>query len=147
IPLAQPVDLNRQELNLFPVVEFADTVGHERRELCDRSMKRRQALFLELISRSLRDHEAALPIITPVQHDENPTGVETAHAISWCRARPEKTKPENSHGCAKFFNRKAALRTNNRVPPTGPHDKVATHFERTPGGAHADPRHRAGFFD
>ena len=41
IPLAQPVDLNRQELDRLPVVEFADTAGHERRKLHDSITKGR----------------------------------------------------------------------------------------------------------
>ncbi len=50
VPLTQPIDLNGEQFDCFSVLQFADAIGHKRRELRHTVAKRRQPSSLELIA-------------------------------------------------------------------------------------------------
>lgn len=49
-PLTQPIDLDREQFDRLPVLQFADAIGHKRRELRHTVAKRRRPSSLELIA-------------------------------------------------------------------------------------------------
>src|SRR5262245_61514965 len=86
IPLAQPIDLDRQETDVVPRPQLLDAVAKRRRKLDNQSSERFDSPGLQLLGRALRDDKAALPVVAPVDHDENHAGAHTAKrlgAVAW----------------------------------------------------------------
>ena len=78
VPLAQPIDLNRQQLDVVPIAELADTIFQERIHLHDVGAKSVDATTPNLVESSFRNDERALPIIPAIEHHENTSKIDAA---------------------------------------------------------------------
>jgi len=71
LPLAQAVDLHREELDRVPVRQLADPVAEERHHGGNGVAERRQAPTTQLVVPTLGDDEGALPVVTAVEHHQD----------------------------------------------------------------------------
>src|SRR5450631_3399865 len=101
IPAPQPVDTNRQQLDVVPRRDFADAVGEKRRERRDSRAKRIEASCADTFVTALADDQRALVILVPIDRNENSTLTDDAQARRRIVRPARKTQPEHVNRRAK----------------------------------------------
>src|SRR5205823_13933731 len=80
-PLLQPIDGNRQELDIVPTADFPEPILHERGDRCDRLVQGIEALALYLIEATLVDDQRALPVVAAIDHHEDTASADAAQRL------------------------------------------------------------------
>src|SRR6202790_5209553 len=82
-PARQPVDRDRQQLDVVPVAQFGDPVRQKRGDPDDVVAEAGEPALADRVEPALADHERALPVIAAVEHYQHATVVEPAGALPW----------------------------------------------------------------
>src|SRR5258706_302378 len=80
VPALEAVDLDGQQLDLSPIADLGGALGSEWHHAGNAGLERGQPGAPDFSGGALGDHIRALPIIAAVELNEDPAGVETAHA-------------------------------------------------------------------
>jgi len=147
VPRGQAVDENRQQLHVVPAPDVAHPIARDGREAGDLGPKRLEPGLSDLVDRSLRDDEAALPVLAAVEHDEQPARGEPAETTDGVLGPAGESKPQHVHRRAELFDSKPGLAPDDRVPAVGGDDERRLHLEPALGRVHRDADHAARLFD
>jgi len=85
-------------------------------------------LLAHLVKLSLGNDVAALPIVAPIQHDENTSRIESTQRVNRITGPAGKPKPQDIHRRAKFLNGQSGPRAHHRMPPIGTYDQVSANL-------------------
>src|SRR5690348_16739333 len=81
VPFAQSIHLNRQQLDVVPIAELADAILQERIHLHYVGTEGLDTATLNLPEPAFGDNERALPVVTAIEHHENPSEIDAAEQL------------------------------------------------------------------
>ena len=118
-PPRQPVERNREQLDLVPVLERIDHLGKPRVSPRDILSERRKAGATDLIGRALRNDISALPVVAAVELDQEGARPERAAGLVHRRFRLRQPEPQHVDWRTEVLLRQAGLVAQDRTPPVG----------------------------
>ena len=130
-PLGQPVDANRQKLDVVPASELVYLVSGVGRELADCFAKRLESLLANLVELAFGNNVTTLPVFPPVDHDKDAAGVEASHRLRGIVPLARKAKPKHIHRRAELLHRQTGFFPDDRLATVSRHHKIRAHFERS----------------
>src|ERR1700733_3487973 len=117
VPPAKPVNLHREETDLIPVLQFADTVAQERCNSRNRIPKRFHSKAFRLLERAFRNDQPGLKIIAAVDEDESLAKVDIPGQLLGIAPSSRDTKPQHIDGDSELLHRKPGGAPYGRMPP------------------------------
>ena len=129
-PALQAVDLDCQQLNVVETGNRSSARGFEGQELADRRAERLEATPAHGLVAAFGDDEGALPVVAPVQHDEEMSRLEARLSLVSIVGGPGQAEPQHVHRRADVLELEAAVIAQFRVAPVGGNDEVGAHLER-----------------
>ena len=140
MPAREAIDAHGEELDVVPVANGAGVHGPHG-EPRDLVAEGRQTAGADLVERALRNHEAALPVLTAVEHDEDAPGLDAAERLRrGVAGHLRQPEPEDVHRRAERLDAKAGCRAHRGVAAVGADDEIGANLQRTVGRRrpHAD---------
>lgn len=147
IPAAQAIDPDPEQLDRFPIGQFADPVGERRRNAGNFGAQRLQPPLPQRFEGSLGNHEAALPVVSPLDLDEDAAAVEAAGGLRRIAGPSGEPEPEHVHGGAKFKDLQAGALAHQRMPAVGADHQLGADLQRAVGGGRLQPDHPSRLLD
>ena len=147
VPGLEPVDLDGQELDVVPAFQLVDTVAHEGRDLGDVLAERLDSLAMHLVDPALFDDEAALPVVAPLDHDEDLAALEAAEGLVGVRRLPGEPHPEHVNRGADVFHREFRAIVDRRMTAIRPDGEPCPDLQQSHGGLRMHADDRAILFD
>src|SRR6516164_2481223 len=115
VPNPQAIDSDSQQLDVGPIVQFADAIAEVGGEARDLRAEGCQTSLADLIEPSLWDHERALPVVLAIEHHEDPTGIDPAQGLSWIGRTPRQAHPQYVHRSAEIDDLETCLLAHDRM--------------------------------
>src|SRR5262249_5126682 len=125
VPCDQPVDSDGQLPEVLEAHDFAGAIGQERRQLGDGAADRVEPLRLHCFQRIFGDDEAALPVVTAIDPDEDVTSAETTNRFVGIGGLAREAKPQHIHWRAEVLDLQAGLASHRRMPTVAAEDQIA----------------------
>ena len=140
-PLIQPVDTNRQQPDLRPVVDGLQPSGVERRHRGDALLQRRQPGALQRLKLPFLDREAALPVVAAIDNDKVIARAAVAGAHRGIVRLLVEPKPDHVARRAEGAAGQPRLRSDRRMPPIGADHQLRADSQRLAVAQRGDAAH------
>jgi hypothetical protein len=118
-PARQPVERDREQLDLVPVLERVDDPSEPGRRLGDAGAESGKSGPPDFLRRALRNHVGALPIIAAVELDQERPRAERAAGLVDRRLLLGQPEPQHVDRRAEILLRKPRLVAQERVAAVG----------------------------
>src|SRR3989441_9119671 len=128
MPPPQTIDLHGEELDVVPVPQVADALAEEGREPQDVGTQSVEAASLDLDERSFAHDQTALPVIAPVDHDEDLSVVDPPQELPRIARFARDAHPENIHRRPELDRRECGGRAHRRLPAIGADHEIGRHL-------------------
>ena len=99
-----------------------------------------KTLLPNAVERAFWNHVSALPIVAPIDHDDDVTATETADRIFGVGFAARETEPQDVHGRADILHGKPALLSRHRMPAIASDHKWRMNPHRSIGCLSGDAR-------
>jgi hypothetical protein len=140
-PVAQPVHLHRQQLDLrVPVRQLAHALAQPRRQAQQGLVKRPDAAGAPGVARALGNQQRALPVVAARDHHQHAAGVDLAEEVRRIARQARDAQPQHVHRRAEVLRLQAGLGPDRRVAAVGAHHQRRAQLELAVGR----PRAQAG---
>ena len=102
--------------------------GMSRRDLVAQG---RQPPLPDLVGGSLRDDIRALPVVSTVDHRQDPAGLDAAEALLWIARPPRQPQPQRIYRRTEVDDLEAGLLAHRRMAPIRPDGQIGANLEYT----------------
>ena len=148
VPARHAVDLHLQQLDVIPARERIHRVGQELRQARHLAPEGGDALLAQLVLRSLRNDERALPVAVAVQGDQHRAGPDRAARARRVADRiARQPEPQHVDRRPEILGRQSRALAHRGVPAIRAHHQVGPDGERTLALLHPGADHAAGLLD
>src|SRR4030095_6503199 len=124
IPLAQTVNLDCQQPDLIPALQFSYTVAQERHNRYNVGSESFESFSLDPVEFTLTNQVCALPVVVTVEHHYHLALTDASQGLLAIFRSPEYAKPQHIHGRAELIDLKSGLLSHNRIAPTAPDTQI-----------------------
>jgi len=124
VPAGQPVELDRQQLDLVPSGQRADRVREEGRGSGDVGAEIPEPARLQRFRAPLGEDVSALPIVAAVEQCEQPAGGDHPGRAIVAGARLGQAEPEHVHRRPQILEWKRGAVAQDRATPVGGEDQI-----------------------
>ncbi len=105
VPTPQTIDLDGQQLDLFPIQQLLHPITEERGNLADAVAEGRQPGLAHLLERPLGNNQPRLEVVAAIDQDQGLAEIHIAEDFAGIVLKAGQAEPEHVDGHAAFLQR------------------------------------------
>src|SRR5215472_17421446 len=139
VPALKPIDLDGQDLDLFPVPHLVHALAQPGSDLANVAAESIDAARLDVVIGAFGDDQARLKVIRAIDKDQCLSVVDIAKHLSWVAWHAAKPKPQDIDGHTMFDHFQSGCAAGNRVTAIATHHEFRAnlHLSAVVAGNHA----------